>query len=193
MRSIVMALLAMGNISIRDVPITKHDTPIVSVPDLQIEFEQHNDDTILRYNPCISTKYPLWKGNWLTHSVEISYIIYWIEYQYRKEIDNTWRSSVLSMHLSMADEIEWVSGSYYDLDKSCDVTGATFRDHNRYRLVIEANGFTSNNLMAPQNIHGQFSDQFFSSWIYGKDSGNFKSLVQAKSGSVANNASGNYD
>lgn len=167
MRSIMMALLAMGNITVRDIPVKKHETPIVSVPDLHIAFRQNDEYTFLDYDPRVSREYPLWKGSWLSHPIEITYIIYWIEYQCRKHLSDSWDSHILALHLHMADEIQWRSGSYYDLNQSYDVTGATFPDYHRYRLVVEVNGFTSNKLADPQNIHGQFCDRYNSAWVYG--------------------------
>jgi len=176
MRSIIMALLAMGNVTVRDIPVKKHETPIVSVPDLYIGFRQREDDTLLEYDPRVSIEYPLWSGKWLRHAIEMTYIIYWIEYQCRKDIRGSWESHVLALHLHMADEIGWRSGPYYDLEKSYDVTGATFADLDRYRLVVEVNGFTSHDLSAPQNIHGQFCDRYASQWIYGHDRAGYASL-----------------
>lgn len=177
MKSIVMALLAMGHINIRDLPITEHKTSVISIPDLYIEFEQQHENTILRYDPCIHQDYALWKGKWLTHPIEISYIIYWVEYQHRECVRDLWQSHVLAMHLTTSDEIVRTSGPYYDLGESFDVTGATFRDHNRYRLVVDIHGFTSNDLKTQQNIHGQFHDHFNSAWVYQRDTANLASVL----------------
>lgn len=159
----------MGNITVRDIPVKTHETPIVLVPDLHIAFRSREEYTYLDYDPRLKAEYPLWKGSWLSHAIEITYIIYWIEYQCRRNVSNSWESHIIALHLNMADEIEWRSGQYYDLSRSYEVTGATFPDYNRYRLVVEVNGFTSNDLSSPQNIHGQFCDRQCSPWMYDYD------------------------
>ncbi len=58
MRSIIMALLAMGDVTIRGLPVAKLETPIISLPDLQLSFEQKNTAPLLHYNPCLSIQYP---------------------------------------------------------------------------------------------------------------------------------------
>jgi len=165
-----MALLAIGDITIRGLPVAELEAPIISLPDLQLSFEQQNTDMLLKYNPCVSVQYPLWSGSWLKNPIEITYVLYRLEYQNRLDISQSWKHHVLAINLCMADEIEWHGGSYYNLEAFHDVTGATHRDYNRYRLVVDVNGFTSNDLSAPQNIDNQFSDTFCSPWVYALDS-----------------------
>lgn len=166
MKSIIMALLAMGDVTVRGLPVAKLETPMTNLPELQLGFEQQDTATILRYNPCLSIQYPLWGGRWLTNPIEITYILYRLEYQNRLDISHTWKNHVLAINLCMADEIKWEDGEYYNLEATHDITGATNRDYHRYRLVVEVNGFISYDLSASHNIHNQFSDTFCSPWVY---------------------------